>query len=244
MSLTLSTCGGKTRRRGRTASEPVPRPSESVAVEAMTRRLHRLRGPRSAELPARKDVDRALEEPDGRAERPGDEVELVLDDQVGRAQPAHSRDLCRGIVASVRGLGVMRCRRRRHWRRVEVLVAVTGARPPDVAEQARRLTLAREAGELVDRRQQEGRRMPVDLVVDGEHRSPNSADPPAAKGQRARRSPQYTRMRFSTSSASTFDFGLIAVPHQGQWSNWRTVSPYAELPSLSRTSFTCSAASE
>ena len=81
-----STCGGKivTSRpyRARTWSGAL----RAVAVEATSSGRT---GRPVAVAPGREDVDGDLEQAHGGAQRAGDEVQLVLDDQVRRPQPAH-----------------------------------------------------------------------------------------------------------------------------------------------------------
>ncbi len=118
-------------------------------------------------LPRAERLDGNLEQPNRGAERPGDEVQLVLDDEVGWTKAAdwvHRRGRV-AVGRGVRGLDVA-------LRVVRVHVAVPSAAAAHVTEQRRRLTLAREAGELVDGRDYEPRGEPVDLLVDGEHRQP------------------------------------------------------------------------
>jgi hypothetical protein len=115
-------------------------------------------------LPRGQGLDGDLEEPDGGAERAGDEVQLVLDDEVRRAQPADRSDgRCRKPV-------LRRVRSDLARRVVSVDVAVPTAPPADVAEQCCGLPLAREPCELVDGGDDERGREAVDLLVDREDR--------------------------------------------------------------------------
>src|SRR5690606_7876826 len=100
-------------------------------------------------------VNRILKDAHGGAERPGDEMELVLDDQVGRSQAGDLRDLDGGVGPAAFGLLVVRLAGTAPSG-VGVTVAVPRAPLGDVAEEAGRLSLARHSGELVDGREEEG----------------------------------------------------------------------------------------
>jgi hypothetical protein len=99
----------------------------------------------------REEVDRGLVEADHRAERAGDQVELVLDDQLGRIEALRQR-------ASALGRGV-------HHAVDAQVVEVGGA-----AEQHAGLAAPRHHGELVDGGDQEVGELLVDLLVDEEDR--------------------------------------------------------------------------
>ena len=83
-------------------------------------------------FPGGKGFHRNLEQADRGAERPGNEVQLVLDDQIRRAQPLDGTHSGRRVTADSRvaggdgATGVIR-----------VDVAVPAAAPADVAEQRR-----------------------------------------------------------------------------------------------------------
>ena len=85
MSATSSTCGGKISTcrpyRPRTCSWAL----RTVAVDAT---ISGRTGLPSGGLPGRQGLDGDLEQADRRAQRAGDQVQLVLDDQVRRPQPA------------------------------------------------------------------------------------------------------------------------------------------------------------
>ncbi|SHI99486.1 hypothetical protein SAMN02745244_01497 [Tessaracoccus bendigoensis DSM 12906] len=107
-------------------------------------------------------------------------MQFVLDDQIGRAEPATGADrrgrmaILGGVLGAVLDLatGV-----------VGVDEAVAVALAGDVPEQRRRLALAGQAGELVHRRDHEGGGQTIDLLVDGEDGQPLGDG--AALGERA-----------------------------------------------------------
>ncbi len=112
-------------------------------------------------------VDGHLEQAHGRAQCAGDEVQLVLDDQVRGPKPgggvhggSRMAVLAR-VLAAVLDLAVRVVR-------VHQLMAL--AVPRDVAEQGCRFAFPREAGELVDGGDDERRGEPVDLLIHGQDR--------------------------------------------------------------------------
>ena len=82
LSSTSSPGGGKTRTCRRNSCAPGRAARRIVAVEAITFG----RTVDAVELPGREPVDRGLVEADHRPERARDQVQLVLDDEVGRPQ--------------------------------------------------------------------------------------------------------------------------------------------------------------
>ncbi len=108
-------------------------------------------------------VDDRLVQPDQRAQGVADQVQLVLDDQVGRAQAQHRGRLGGGQAGYRRVPGPAPGE-------VRVLPAVAGAALVDQPEQGGGGRLPRELGQLVHRADDQRRGQPVDLLVDGQHR--------------------------------------------------------------------------
>ena len=118
----------------------------TVAVEAT------IFGPNllAVDLAAAQLVEGRLVQPDHRAQRPGDQVQLVLDDQVGRQRAAAGQRLARVRLA----------------RAVEAVLVV--ALHP--AEEAADLAGPGHRRELVHRGDQEARQPAVDRLVHGQDR--------------------------------------------------------------------------
>ena len=100
MSATSSTCGGKI-----STCRPYSPRTCSLGVADRRRRGDDQRPHRLAvgRLPGRKGLHRDLEQPDRGAQRPGDQMQLVLDDQVRRAQPVDGTHRGRGVTVRWRG---------------------------------------------------------------------------------------------------------------------------------------------
>ena len=136
-------------------------------------RPHGARPPVGAgEPPCGHGVHGHLEQAHSGAQGTGDEVELVLDDEVGRAQAAGG-DHAGGRHAVLGGVGVL------DLAGVVVAgapriqlgdVAVALAAPGHVPEEGGGLPLAGQAGELVHGGDDEGGDEPVDLLIGGQHR--------------------------------------------------------------------------
>ncbi|WP_356948878.1 hypothetical protein [Streptomyces cacaoi] len=111
-------------------------------------------------------VDGRLEVSDGGAERAGDQMQLVLDDQVRRTEPgsrfrhilAPAAPRLVPIAASVLLVEVI------------VPVSVPGAPLGGAAEKQAGLAVPRQRRELVDGDDQQARQQPVDLLVHRQHR--------------------------------------------------------------------------
>jgi hypothetical protein len=101
-----------------------------------------------------------LEQADRGAQRPRDEVQLVLNDQIRRTQPLNGTHrgrrvtACDGEAGGDGAAGV-----------IGMHIAVAAAVPADVAEQRRGLAFAGQPGELVDRGDYERRCQPIDLLI-------------------------------------------------------------------------------
>ena len=94
----------------------------------------------------------------------GDEMQLVLDDEIGRSQRPRRHRLDRVQRPLLRvAVAVLQVRRAE---------TVAGAAARDPAEQRLDRALPRQLGELVDRAEQHRRQQPVDLLVDDDHRQP------------------------------------------------------------------------
>ena len=98
---------------------------------------------------------------------------------------------------------------------IGVDVAMPTAASADVAEQRCGFAFSGQAGELVDGGDDECRRQPVDLLIDGEHRQALGDGAALGEGQRASSSPQWTYTRRVVASALTWA-AVIGVPHHGQ----------------------------
>ena len=141
--------GGKMLVRGRSNSAAIwSLARRTVAVEAT------IFGPDALFADAARGelVDRRLVEAGDRAERPGDQMQLVLDDEIGRIE---------------RPAVVERAALPRLGGAVEADAFVE---PVDVAEEGAGLADPGQARELVDGRDQEGRQAPIDRLVDGQDR--------------------------------------------------------------------------
>ena len=124
----------------------------------------------------------------------------------------------------VRRLRVLAARLDLAARVVGVHVPVQLALLRHVAEERRRLALPRQPGELVDGRDDERGRQPVDLLVHREDRQPFRRSPrPGRTGSRRARRRSTRRPAACSSSARTLA-APIGVPHQGQRWNCSTVS--------------------
>ncbi len=119
------------------------------------------------DLARREALDGGLVEADHRAERAGDEVELVLHDQLRWTQPRGERQ------------SVLR-------RPVEWPVELLPFPRRDAAEEHASLAPPGQHRELVDSREQERGELAVDLLVDEQHRQPLGVLP-RAEGAVARR---------------------------------------------------------
>ena len=119
-------------------------------------------------------VDGRLVQPGHGPERPGHQVHLVLEDEVGWPQPGYVCRLGRrealggdggvGVaLGPVLAVGAVE---------VGVAVAVALAAALDPAEQVGQRPVPRQLGELVDGGDHQGREQPVDLRVDGDDRYP------------------------------------------------------------------------
>ena len=131
-------------------------------------------GPAAGGAPGAHGLDRGLEQADGGPQGTGDEVELVLDDEVrgpqaGGGADASGRQGAPGAVPSAVG----------ECAAVEVAgavvvevghIAVALAAAGDVPEQRGGVPLAGQAGELVHGGDDEGRREAVDLLIGGQDR--------------------------------------------------------------------------
>ena len=117
--------------------------------------------PHALHHPRRQPVDRRLVQPRHRAQRAGDQVQFVLDHQVGRVQP----------VPAVQRPAAPRLR-------CPEEAAIV--RPVDMAEERTRLTVPRQRRELVHRGDQEGGQAAIDRLVHAHHRQRTVA------GERAR----------------------------------------------------------
>ena len=123
-------------------------------------------------IPGGEAVDGRLIEPRHGAERPGHQVHLVLEDEVGGPQPGDAHRpgrreaLGRGVgvaFAPVLAVGAVE---------VGVAVAVALAAALHPAEQVGQRAVPRQLGELVDGGDHQGREQPVDLRVDGDDGQP------------------------------------------------------------------------
>ena len=175
MSATSSTGGGKTSSSRPNRPRTCSRARFVVAVEAT------IFGPTGVAVrPSRcKLVDRRLEQPDRGAQRAGDQVQLVLDDQVRRPEPDHRPA---GRPPASPAFALCLARQPVFASRSSMPVAVPLAPLADLAEQRAGVASPGQPGELVDGGDHERGREPVDLLVDGQDRQ---ALPAAAPRERA-----------------------------------------------------------